>query len=296
MCLKPWLEEFKRYLEVEKSASRHTLRNYLSDLGQWDVHFAKRGISSPEDVTSDDIRAFLGLTEKRGASTLQRKLAALRTFFEYLHTKKLISKNISQTIPAPKVRRKLPRVLNEEQANSLSRLAVENSDNLRDLAILELLYCCGVRASELAALDWSDVSWSALELKVRVAKGGKQRIIPLLDSVVDVLRRLRVQNGESAFGPILLNYKGTRLSTRSIQKIVSRYAALVGVGATPHTLRHSFATHLLSNGADLRAIQELLGHSSLSTTQRYIHLDQKALCDEYDRTHPLARTLAKTNK
>ena len=148
-----------------------------------------------------------------------------------------------------------------------------------------------MRASEAAALDWEDISWNEIQLRVRHGKGDKGRVVPLLPTVVEALRKLLELTPELTTGPILKNFRGTRLSTRSIQKIITLRARQLGLPqhTTPHTLRHSFATHLLSNGANLRAIQELLGHSSLSVTQRYTHLDQKALCEEYDRSHPLAK-------
>lgn len=286
------IERFEAYLALEKSASPHTIRNYLSDLRQWDVHFTKQGLKSLEELQADDIRVFLGVDEKLSSATLQRKLASLRTFLEYLKKEKILSHDVSRAVPAPKARRKLPRVLNEEQAAAVVRGVRDEKENPRDNVLVEILYCCGLRASEAAALDWNDISWSEQQLRVRRGKGGKERIVPLIEAVSEVLKKLKDEQKNPVDGPVLRNYKGDRLSTRSIQKIVVKRATQLGLaaGATPHTLRHSFATHLLSNGADLRAIQELLGHSSLSTTQRYTHLDQKALCEEYDRTHPLAKS------
>ena len=289
-AIRKYIERFEAYLVVEKSASPHTIRNYLSDLEQWDTYFAKHGPESLEALHADDIRAFLGADAKLSSATLQRKLAALRTFLEYLKKEKILAADVSRAVPAPKARRKLPRVLNEEQAAAVVK-GTQEKENLRDTALVEILYCCGLRASEAAALNWNDISWSEQQLRVKRGKGGKERIVPLIETVSEVLRKLKDEYGDASDGPVLRNYKGDRLSTRSIQKIVVKRATQLGLpaGATPHTLRHSFATHLLSNGADLRAIQELLGHSSLSTTQRYTHLDQKALCEEYDRTHPLAK-------
>lgn len=300
-CLRLYFEQFEAFLRIERGASPHTLRNYLSDLKQWDAHFVTAGVGSPQHIEADHIRQFLGADITSSPATLQRKLASLRAFLEYLQKEKIVSTDVSKLVPAPKSRKKLPRVLNQEQAAELTTASdqdLENESATRDLTLLDLLYCCGLRAAEAAALDWPDISWSEKQLRVRSGKGGKDRVVPLLPAVSDALRKLRTEQGEPTQGPILRNYRGTRLSTRSIQKIIVARAKQLGLPqrTTPHTLRHSFATHLLSNGANLRAIQELLGHASLSTTQRYTHLDQKALCEEYDRTHPLAKATVKSEK
>ncbi|MBI3543429.1 MAG: tyrosine recombinase XerC [Deltaproteobacteria bacterium] len=286
------LAKFADHLRVGKGASPHTVRNYLSDLRQWAAHFKQLGVPSLSALTAEHVRAFLGARDDAEATTLQRKLAALRTFLEFVALEGLVDRDVSKAIPSPKRRRKLPRVLTEEQAAVLTAEVVDDATPARDQALLEVLYCCGLRAAETAGLDWSDVDWAQSQLKVRQGKGGKDRIVPLIASVAEALKKLQAEGGGAAAGPVFRNFRGTRLTTRSIQKIVVAQASLRGLEgqATPHTLRHSFATHLLGNGANLRAIQELLGHSSLSTTQRYTHLDQKALCDEYDRSHPLAKT------
>lgn len=289
---------FEVFLKIQKNASVHTLRNYLSDLHQWDAHLKTLKIGDLNQLTPDHVRSFLGSREGADPATLQRKLAAFRTFIEYLRSAGLLSTDVSAALPSPKRRRKLPRVLNEEQAATLMSEgdSTPAKTMARDQALFEVLYGCGLRASEAAGLDWQDISWAAKELLVRQGKGSKQRLVPMIDRVMVSLRALQ---GEGvAAGAVFRNVSGTRLSTRSIQKIIVARAQLLGLppNTTPHTLRHSFATHLLSNGANLRAIQELLGHASLSTTQRYTHLDQKALADEYDRTHPLAKPLAKPQK
>lgn len=289
---------FERFLRIERGASVHTVRNYLSDLKQWEIHFKGLGIRDANDITAESIREYLGFRADVDAATLQRKLASLRTFLEYLRKEKVLSSDVAKVVPSPKQRRKLPQVLTEEQAGILAKPNPSQEISPRDRALFEILYCCGLRASEAAGLNWQDISWSEVQLRVKSGKGAKERIVPLLPKVLDALNKLREDQKDTAQGPVLRNCYGNRLSTRSIQKIVVNRARAMGFSqhATPHTLRHSFATHLLSNGANLRAIQELLGHSSLSTTQRYTHLDQKALCEEYDRTHPLAKSLAKSKK
>lgn len=290
-----FIKHFEAFLKIQKGASSHTIRNYLSDLAQWGSHFSKEQVGRLGDLTPDHVRSFLGARSDADPSTLQRKLSALRSFLEYMQDQGHLESDVSAAVPSPKRRRKLPHVLNEEQAATLVAEPEEpKPQTARDQALFEVLYCCGLRASEAAGLDWEDITWAASELKVRNGKGGKERIVPLVDAAKDALQALKREGDAS--GPVFLNRAGTRLSTRSIQKIIVRRARMLDLPqhTTPHTLRHSFATHLLSNGANLRAIQELLGHASLSTTQRYTHLDQKALCEEYDRTHPLAKPAIKS--
>lgn len=293
-----FIERFEIFLRSERGASKHTIRNYLSDLHQWEAHFRAQGTRGLDGVTADHIRSFLASRAQADPATLQRKLSALRTFLEFLQREKLLDNDVAAQVPSPKLRRKLPAILNEEQAATMLATPAGIPANLRDAALFELLYGCGLRASEAAALNWQDISWSDKTLRVRSGKGAKERLIPLLPNVIIALKTLR-ETLPVAAGPVLRNATvGTRLSTRSIQTIVVNRAKLLGFSqhATPHTLRHSFATHLLSNGANLRVIQELLGHASLSTTQRYTHLDQKALSEEYDRTHPLAAIPASSKK
>ena len=279
------LESFEIFLRVECGASPHTIRNYRSDIQQWIKHLKVTHVLSLEKLEVDHIRSFLGSREHASPATLQRKLSALRTFLKYLQREGKISVDVASAVPMPKPRRKLPRVLNEEQ----SVILVGKDLSARDQALLEILYCCGLRASEAAGLDWEDISWTQAQCRVRKGKGDKERMVPLIDSVIKALMKLKSESGVSS-GAVLRNFRDGRISTRSIQTIVTTRAKMLGLPSktTPHTLRHAFATHLLSNGANLRAIQELLGHSSLSTTQLYTHLDQKTLCEEYDRSHPLA--------
>lgn len=294
-----YLRGFEEFLRVQRGASTHTLRNYLSDLDQWDRHLRDCGVEDIAAITADHARSFLGARAKAEPATLQRKLAALRTFLEYLQREGVVSVDATRAIPSPKQRKKLPHVLNEEQAGTLATKPGKPSrQQVRDQALLEVLYCCGLRASETVGLDWEDLSFNQCQLRVRHGKGSKERIVPMLPSLIEALRMLRKEQGDPSHGPIFRNNRGGRLTTRSIQNIVAARSLEQGLAsrATPHTLRHSFATHLLQNGANLRAIQELLGHSSLSTTQRYTHLDQKALCEEYDRSHPLAVPLVKPSK
>ncbi len=286
---------FARYLRVESGASDHTVRNYLSDLAQWDIGFAAQGVGVPSEIRTEHVRQSLDarMSGRRAlsASSIQRKLAALRTFLGFLAENGLIEKDVSRAVPAPKVQKKLPVVLNEEQAALLVDGTMTVPLSTRDRALLDLLYTCGLRVSEAANLDWSDIHWSSSRLMVRSGKGGKDRVIPILTGTKTLLWKFKEASSLATCPAIFRSSRGLRMSTRAIYNLVRKKALKLGipVHATPHTLRHSFATHLLTNGANLRAIQELLGHASLSTTQRYTHLDIKTLCEEYDRAHPLAR-------
>lgn len=286
---------FERYLRVEAGASGHTVRNYLSDLAQWDSGFVAQGLGSASEIRTGHIRASLEarMSGRRAlsAASIQRKLAALRTFLGFLTETGVVEKDVSKSVPTPRARKKLPVVLSEEQAALLAGGTARIPLSARDRALLDVLYTCGLRVSEVSNLDWSDIHWSSSRLMVRSGKGGKDRVIPVLNETKNILWELKEASPPAACPAVFRSSRGPRMSTRAIQNLVRKKALQMGipVHATPHTLRHSFATHLLANGANLRAIQELLGHASLSTTQRYTHLDIKTLCEEYDRAHPLAR-------
>lgn len=284
-----YFEAFQRYLSVEKGASAHTLRNYISDLAQWSAALEKQAILRIEDVTPERLRACISIHLSN--ASIQRKLSALRTFFEYLKKENVLKEDFSENIPSPKSKKTLPKVLTEEETMQLIAVTGDNAISLRDRLVFEFLYGCGLRSSEVSALNWGDISWSQAQVLVRQAKGSKDRLVPLLPNLISLLKESMDQGVPQPKQPIIANRFGKRLSTRSIQKVVEKKTASTGISvkATPHTLRHSYATHLLSNGANLRVIQELLGHSSLSTTQKYTHLDLKQLAKEYDQSHPLAK-------
>ena len=275
----PHLAPFRDHLAYERGAATLTVKAYLADLALWNGAFTAQGVASPAGLKAEHIRRALADGSGLAPATLQRRLAALRSFLDYLVEKGLIAASVAAAVPTPKARRKLPTVLNEEES-AAALAAPEASPQTR--ALLTLLYGSGLRISEAMGLRWDDISFSAKTLRVRHGKGAKERIVPLLDAVTEALTALKKFDapGERIF----------TMSVRTAQREVSRWAKAAGLPhrVTPHTLRHSFATHLLSSGAHLRAIQELLGHESLSTTQRYTHLDMKALCAEYDRAHPLA--------
>jgi len=284
------LEKFLRYLEIERGASPHTLRAYRKDL---ELFFASAS-DSAGGFDAGDIRGFVASELKRGVSktTASRRLASLRSFFRYLHREGFLKANPAKLVASPKRPEMLPRFLTVDEVFSL----IEKPEGVgfqaaRDRAVLELAYACGLRVSELSGLNVEDVKLEEGLVRVR-GKGRKERVVPVGRKAVEALRAYKVERTlkRSAEPALFLNVRGKRLSQRSMGRLVRKYSWMLALSGkvTPHTLRHTFATHLLHGGADLRVIQELLGHSSLSTTQKYTHLDITHLMDVYDRTHPLA--------
>jgi integrase/recombinase XerC len=288
---------FGEHLFGEKRASAHTVSAYRRDLSQLAafVQERTRGPARVEHVTKLVLRAWLGdLAKTRSATSIARKLAAVRAFFGWLERRGAVRDNPAALLSSPKLGRKLPRFLSAEAAAEV----VEAPESLRDAAALELLYGCGLRVSELCGLDLDAVSLDQAELRV-LGKGKKERIVPLGGKAVAALSAYLAERsalrhpktGAQDPHALLLGRHGKRLGVRRIQTLVRRYGAL-GAGRPdlhPHALRHSCATHMLEGGADLRAIQEMLGHASLSTTQRYTHLSLDQLLGVYDRAHPLAK-------
>lgn len=287
-----YLADFERYLRVEKGSAQLTIKNYISDLKQWQIGFKKISLNNIQDLTTNHIRLILadnfGNEEKLSNSSIQRKLATLRSFLDFLLEMKIITKNISKSVPTPKVKRKLPAVLTEQEADLLVQ-TVEKETEIKERTMLELMYSCGLRVSEVSNLKWNDIYFGSKQIIVKNGKGGKDRVVPMTDVLIKIIKSYQKSIADEK-EYLFTNNKGNKLSERIIQKIMTETVKKSGISthATPHTLRHSYATHLLSNGANLRAIQELLGHSSLSTTQKYTHLDLKQLAEEYDKTHPLA--------
>jgi integrase/recombinase XerC len=296
------LSAFLKFLALNRNTSRHTLRAYESDLGQF-IQFvareqgATRGALEPAALDRDAIRRFMALLHAEGESraTAARKLAAIRTFLRYLRREEIIDGDPGALVPTPKREVRMPAHLSESEMDVL--LAAPAGDTplgRRDRAILELFYASGLRLSELAGLDMDDVNLSARMVRV-LGKGNKERLVPFNTSAAKAIRRY-LTDRDQLIGPrrdtgeLFVNYKGGRLTTRSIDRLVRRYvsAASTRLGISPHALRHSFATHLLQRGADLRAIQELLGHSSISTTQTYTRVESKRLRMAYARSHPRA--------
>jgi len=305
------LKQFLEFLRLNRNVSPHTLRAYDSDLSQYleflTGHLKKPASAiQPREIDSQAVRAFLDSLHRRGSSraSVARRVSSLRAFGRWLVREGHIETDPASLVGAPKVEQKLPTHLDMKEIVAMIESADASTPlGRRDRAILELFYASGLRLSELVGLDLEDVNLSGRVARV-AGKGGKERIVPFNNSTVKAIKaylkdRAAIEAASTApapstqhehSAPLFLNYQGTRLSTRSVDRIVRRYAreAATRLGVSPHALRHSFATHLLQAGADLRAIQELLGHSRLSTTQRYTHLDAASLLAQYKKAHPKA--------
>ncbi len=298
--LPPEIQRFVAHLRTERRASPHTVKAYLGDLSQYAAYLADAGQpvvpSSPALV-----RAFLARASGgAGATSLGRKLSAIRTLYRYLLREGLAAANPARSVSGPKRPKRLPEVLPEEEVAALvesPRLAAPLE--LRDRAFLELLYASGLRVSELTGLDRASIDLGERLVRV-LGKRRKERIVPLGTTAAEAVRRYLDEarpvlatgrDHATAREALFLNYRGGRLSPRSVARRLDRWVLASGLPrhVHPHVLRHCFATHLLGNGADLRGIQELLGHASLSTTQRYTHLDWKRLAAVYDAAHPRAK-------
>lgn len=288
------IERFMRYLGVERGFSAHTLRAYRKDLEE----FSSYCKSTPEAVEIIDIRGFISslIIGGKAKSTVSRKLAAIRSFLAYLYQEGYVKLNPAKFVPIPKGAKHLPNFLSVDEAFDLVQSPEGISFiKIRDKAILELLYSSGMRVSELSGINMDEVNLKEGLLKIK-GKGKKERIVPFGNKASAALKTYIVERVffkkkksiHETQSALFLNIRGSRLTDRQIRRIVVKYARDTGIQGqiSPHTLRHSFATHLLIGGADLRVIQELLGHSSLSTTQKYTHLDIGHLIDIYDKTHP----------
>jgi len=289
-----FLDQFTHYLRNEKNLSPHTVKAYLSDVKDFRRFLNSEGVKV-KGVDYSLVRRYLGILQEKGRqkSTLARRVASLRCFFHYLYAKGYVASFLLSNLRSPKLAKRIPSFLEEDEVRSLLETAEgENFFRCRDRAILELLYATGMRIDELVSLNLEDVD--ILEEVVRVrGKGGKERMIPLgryaIEALSDNLKRRqeRAKVGEKA---IFLNRFGKRLSDTAIRRRLKDYLALAGISkqASPHTMRHSFATHLLNRGADLRSVQELLGHERLSTTQIYTHITPRRLKEVYQKAHPRA--------
>lgn len=287
------IERFEAYLAHEANASPHTIKGYGSDLRQFAAFLADRG-GSLAAVDVHGVRAFLaslaGATKKTSAA---RKLAALKHFFRHASRRGSRVDDPAATLSAPKRERYLPPHLTvDEMFRVLDGMQAPGPIPARDRALLELLYSTGIRVSELVGLDWADVDRRGEVVRV-LGKGRKERVVPIGATALAALAHYRKTwpaNRRHADDAVFLNARGGRLTVRSVARIVAHWAGRAGtrVAASPHAFRHSFATHLLNAGADLRVIQELLGHASLSTTQRYTHVDFARLAEVYDKAFPRA--------
>jgi integrase/recombinase XerC len=292
---------FLRHLEVEKHASPHTIRAYRRDIDQWVRFLSGRGSPGPippspqrlvTPATGRDVRAWLASLHARGLDPVSvgRKLAAVRSLYRFLARRGVVRRNPAREVQAPRPARKLVTFLPADEAAAVvDARGLAGAARDRDVAVLEMLYATGLRVSELAGLDLDALDRDTRTVRV-LGKGSKERMVPYgapAARALDAYLGRRAARG----GPVFVNHRGGRLGVRSIHTIVRRAVRAAGVTrrVSPHTLRHSFATHLLDHGADLRMIQELLGHSRLSTTQRYTHVSTARLLQTYESAHPRAR-------
>ena len=294
------IRDFRFHMEVERNLSHHTMRSYLSDLEQFRCFLLERGVDRPGDVDQMVVRSFLAILYrgKTKKATISRKVASLRAFFQFLVREGSVRYNPAKMVQAPKIDKHLPSFLSIDEVFSLLKVTFgPGVTGLRDRAIIEFLYSVGVRVSELTGLNVGDVDFSSSLVKVR-GKGRKERILPVGGPALSALGeylRSRTDTGMKTEVeediPLFLNRLGSRLTPRSVRRIIDKYVTLGGIGKkiSPHALRHTFATHLMDAGADLRVIQELLGHESLSTTQKYTSVSVTRLMEVYDKSHPRAR-------
>lgn len=300
------IRDFAVYMEMERNLSAHTIKSYLTDLRQFQTYLQDNAQSQEADgglnINRPDqmlIRAYLRALHRQKVKkvTIARKLAAIRAFFKYLLREGRIKANPAELIRAPSPEKHIPAFLSVDEV--LAVLNIEFKDDLsgtRDRALMELFYSAGIRLSELAGLNIDDINFSQGLLKIR-GKGKKERIVPVggpaLSAIQSYLKILAGISGRRGIqdGPLFVNNRGGPLTTRSVARVVDKVVRISGIGRkiSPHALRHSFATHLMDAGADLRAIQELLGHESLSTTQKYTSVSISRLMEVYDNAHPRAR-------
>ena len=283
--------EFLRYLDLQRGVSRHTLRAYATDLAEFRAFLSREGFGDLADADVRAVRAWLAWLHDRklAKSSIARKLATVRSCFRYLARLGVVEFNPARQVRSPRPARRLPSFLPKDESKDLLDTAAERSEaGLRDHALLELLYATGLRVAECCGLDLDDVDRRRGAVRV-MGKGGKERVVPAGDVALGALDAWLLARGEGS-GALFTNERGGRLGTRSVHRIVKRRARAAGIDrrVTPHTLRHTFATHMLGEGADLRLIQELLGHSRLSTTQRYTHVSPEHLMKVYDSSHPRA--------
>jgi integrase/recombinase XerC len=314
--LKQYIRDFVEYLRLNRNTSDHTARAYESDLAQFLTSSAAVGQRTrpsltPADFSPDNVRLFLGTVFRDGASraTAARKLAAVRTFGKWLRREGVIDGDPAALAGTPSREQKIPVHLSIEEMAKLLETPDRGSPlGRRDQAMLELFYASGLRLSELTGLDLDDLNLQSRIVRV-LGKGRKERLVPMTQTAADAIRaylpdrermirttQSALRNPQSAIRrrpehPLFVNYRGQRLTPRSVHRLVRKYVALCSTrfGISPHALRHSFATHLLEGGADVRGIQELLGHAQLSTTQRYTHVNAAHLIEVYRQAHPRAK-------
>jgi len=290
-----WLERFEAHMRNERRLSAHTLNSYRRDLNSVVAWCDAQGIPDWQQLQPVQIRAWAAQLHRRGLSgrSVQRNLSALRSFYRFLISQGVVRNNPAKDIRAPRTPRKLPHSLDVDRIQSLLDVPTRDWLTQRDVAMMELMYSCGLRLAELVGLDLPQVDLGAGEARV-LGKGNKTRIVPIgrkAREVVGAWLPVRAQHCPEHESALFISRSGGRLSPRSVQQRLRRWGLQRGLDSRlhPHALRHSFATHMLESSGDLRAVQELLGHANLSTTQIYTHLDFQHLVQVYDQTHPRAR-------
>jgi integrase/recombinase XerC len=295
LAAQEWLGRFQQHLASERRLSPHTVSAYRRELEAFAHWCAQQGLHDWAHVDGQHVRGFAARSHAAGlqARSVQRRLSALRTFFGYLMREGAVPGNPAVGISAPKAGKRLPHTLDVDQMNRLLSLRPRGPLQLRDLAMMELLYSSGLRLAELVGLDLGDLDLTDRTVRV-LGKGSKARIMPVGKQAVTALQgwlRERAALAASGERAVFIGQRGRRLGARAVQLLVAGHARAQGLpqGVHPHLFRHSFATHLLESSRDLRAVQELLGHASISTTQIYTHLDFQHLARIYDSSHPRAR-------
>ncbi|WP_232696231.1 site-specific tyrosine recombinase XerD [Brevibacillus daliensis] len=291
------IDQFSHFLAVEKGLSTNTLESYQHDLVMYTAYLNEQGICNMEESTRSHIVGYLLMLQEKGraTSTLSRNLASIRAFYQFLVRDRYLNNDPSIHLETPKIEKRLPKVLSVEQVERLLDGPQGTSPNsYRDKAMLELLYATGIRVSELVSLQFGDINLEMGFLKC-MGKGSKERIIPLGSIAITAIRTY-LEKGRPHLvkagtdQALFLNHLGKQITRQGFWKIIKKHALEAGIQSdiTPHTLRHSFATHLLENGADLRSVQEMLGHADISTTQIYTHVTKTRIKDVYAKTHPRA--------
>jgi len=293
------LQVFFQFLKTEKRYSKHTLSSYQRDLNAFVQYCQQAELADWQAIDHQHIRSYAAQAHRKGLSgtSIQRLLSSIRSLFKYLLKYHKVKHNPAVGVSAPKSLRKLPEVLTPDDLDNLMRLDETDPLAVRDMAIMELLYGCGLRLSELVGLDLNKIEWQEQTLDV-IGKGSKQRLVPFGNKALKALKKwiksrdLLVNENEQA---VFISQRGSRISASSVQQRLKKWAKVKGLDRSvyPHLMRHSFASHILQSSHDLRAVQELLGHANLSTTQIYTHLDFQHLAKVYDSAHPRAKTKSK---
>lgn len=292
--MKKTVDKFAEYLTNEKQSSANTVMSYKRDLNKFALFLESQGVFVVSKITATNLTAYALVLEKEGraASTISRSIASIKAFFDYLYHEKLVDKDISNVLKAPKIEKKLPEILTIEEVNLLlEQPKGKDTKSIRDKAMLELLYATGMRVSELLHIRLEDLNLSMGYVVCR--EGGKERVVPFGKEAKKALERYLKEARDKMLGDkeqemLFINCSGSAMSRQGFWKLLKIYADRAGIEKeiTPHTLRHSFAAHLVGNGADLKSVQEMLGHSDISTTQIYAGINGKNIREVYSKTHP----------